>query len=214
MGSPRILAQIGTVPALDDWSRRRTDGPTPVRTARGRESRAATACAARAGGWAPALAASTGDETLARLHASRRCALVACAFGLPAAQTPPVGGRRARRHHDTVARNIGQHMSQTPAHRHDREPSRRGGCRRRLRRQERARRQHAAGHLHSFSINASLYRALRPGPRLQPISMLASVLVTRTSPPRTFVEQVRAHPGKYTMAVARWARRCTWPASA
>ena len=55
---------------------------------------------------------------MARLHRFlSRCALVACAFGLPvAAQTPPVklvvgappGGTT-----DTVARNIGQHMSQT-----------------------------------------------------------------------------------------------------
>ena len=131
-----------------------------------------------------------------------------------AAQTPPVklvvgappGGTT-----DTVARNIGQHMSQT------------------LRRTVVIENRPGAGGIAadyvaksapdgntllvtftSFSINASLYRKLPFDPvrDFTPISMLArvpSVLVTRKDFPAqdmaTFVEQVRAHPGKYTMAV-------------
>lgn len=154
---------------------------------------------------------------MARLHRFlSRCALVACAFGLPAAaQTPPVklvvgappGGTT-----DTVARNIGQHMSQT------------------LRRTVVIENRPGAGGniaadyvaksapdgntllvtFTSFSINASLYRKLPFDPvrDFTPISMLArvpSLLVTRKDFPAqdmaAFVEQVRAHPGKYTMAV-------------
>ena len=179
--------------------------------------------------WAPALAASTGDETLARLHRFlSRCALVACAFGLPAAaQTPPVklvvgappGGTT-----DTVARNIGQHMSQTLRRTVmiENRPGA-GGNRRRLRRQERARRQHAAGHLHELFDQrlAVPQAALRPGPRLHthqhagPGAQPAGD--AQTSPPRTWPPSSN-RSGRILASTrwrsARWARRCTWPASA
>ena len=166
---------------------------------------------------------------MARLHRFlSRCALVACAFGLPAAaQTPPVklvvgappGGTT-----DTVARNIGQHMSQT------------------LRRTVMIENRPGAGGIAadyvaksapdgntllvtftSFSINASLYRKLPFDPvrDFTPISMLArvpSLLVTRrTSPPRTWPPSSN-RSGRILASTrwrsARWARRCTWPASA
>ena len=145
-----------------------------------------------------------------------------------AAQTPPVklvvgappGGTT-----DTVARNIGQHMSQT------------------LRRTVMIENRPGAGGniaadyvaksapdgntllvtFTSFSINASLYRKLPFDPvrDFTPISMLArvpSLLVTRrTSPPRTWPPSSN-RSGRILASTrwrsARWARRCTWPASA
>ena len=111
---------------------------------------------------------------------------------------------------DTVARNIGQHMSQT------------------LRRTVMIENRPGAGGIAadyvaksapdgntllvtftSFSINASLYRKLPFDPvrDFTPISMLAGAQPAGDAQDfpaqdmAAFVEQVRAHPGKYTMAV-------------
>ena len=166
---------------------------------------------------------------MARLHRFlSRCALVACAFGLPAAaQTPPVklvvgappGGTT-----DTVARNIGQHMSQT------------------LRRTVMIENRPGAGGniaadyvaksapdgntllvtFTSFSINASLYRKLPFDPvrDFTPISMLAGAQPAGDAqdfPPRTWPPSSN-RSGRILASTrwrsARWARRCTWPASA
>ena len=144
------------------------------------------------------------------------CALAAGALSLSAfAQEAPIrlvvgappGGTT-----DTVARSIGQHMSQSL--KRTVLVENRPGAGGNIAADYVAKSKNDGNTLlvtfTSFSINASLYRNLPfdPVKDFTPVSMLAnvpSVLVTRKDfPAQTmpeFVKEVKAHPGKYTMAI-------------
>ncbi|MDQ8034064.1 MAG: tripartite tricarboxylate transporter substrate binding protein [Bordetella sp.] len=144
------------------------------------------------------------------------CALAAGALSLSAfAQEAPIrlvvgappGGTT-----DTVARSIGQHMSQSL--KRTVLVENRPGAGGNIAADYVAKSKNDGNTLlvtfTSFSINASLYRNLPfdPVKDFTPVSMLAnvpSVLVARKDfPAQTmpeFVKEVKAHPGKYTMAI-------------
>ncbi|MFJ1300629.1 Bug family tripartite tricarboxylate transporter substrate binding protein [Pseudomonadota bacterium AL_CKDN230030165-1A_HGKHYDSX7] len=142
--------------------------------------------------------------------------VIAAAFALPAAaQDAPIrlvvgappGGTT-----DTVARSIGQHMAKELKRTVliENRPGAGGNIAADYVAKAKADGNTLLVTFTSFSINASLYRNLPfdPVKDFKPISMLAnvpSVLVTRKDFPAndmpSFVKEVKAHPGKYTMAI-------------